>query len=211
MKSWLSFLLSASVMGIAIAVQGQNNASVPVSSQTVAGQTQVAQPPSDLTYSAKEVVKLHQSGIGDEIVSSYISNSNVRYQLSVADIVYMHQLGIADPLISSMILHDQQLRNTTAPYVAQAPAPAPAAQAPVAQPEPVAQPAPVQTVQPVSTVVVAPAAPTVTYVAPVYAAPYYAYPCYARPYPYYYGPAVRFGVGFGGHGGGVRLGLGFGF
>ena len=121
MKSWLTYLLSASVLGVAAAIQGQDApVSTPPQAQTAPAPK--APPPGDLSYSANEVIKLHQNGIGDEVVRSFIANSNFRYELSASDIVYLHQLGISAPLITGMIMHDQQIRES-----------APAARSPVTQ------------------------------------------------------------------------------
>jgi hypothetical protein len=85
-----------------------------------------------------EIVKLAESGVGDEVVTSYVNSSQGAFNLSADDIVYLKDVGISESVISVMMSHDKALRNGIAPRAApapiQAPVPPPAAQEPVTPP-----------------------------------------------------------------------------
>ena len=86
-----------------------------------------------------EVVKLAQSGLGEDVLMAYVEASPTAYDLSVADIVYLSDLGIPQKVIAAMVTHGKELRDKAAP---QAPAPAVAEVLAVPAPEPPAAPAP---------------------------------------------------------------------
>jgi|GEM_PF-1654521 len=186
MKIWLSSVLSVVAIGI-MATEGQN-AFAGATAQASATSA-VSNTPTDLTANTREVIKLQQSGIGTNVINSFIANSSMKFQLSAEDVIYLHSLDVPEGLIVAMIRHDQQF-DATAPSVATATAVAPA----------VPPPAPVVVQQPAPVVVAPPPAP-------VYVAPTYVYPYYPYGYPVYY-PAVRVGVGVGVCGIGVGVGVG---
>ncbi|EEF62938.1 YXWGXW repeat-containing protein [Pedosphaera parvula] len=151
--------------------------------------TNVLAAPASLPPSAAEVVKLSQSGVGDEVVLAYVKNAQSSYNLSAKDVLALKDSGISSPVLTAMLNHDTALQKQAVPvaspqnqqgqytydqkaYVAgnQPPvqpqpttvAPPPANQAPqVAQPAPVQpqQPVMVQTEPPPAQVEVIPAAP----------------------------------------------------
>jgi hypothetical protein len=80
----------------------------------------------NISPGAAEVVRLAESGLGDEVVSSYVTNSQTAFNLTADDIVYLKDVGISEPVISLMMSHDRQIRESGPPPVtAQNPPPTP--------------------------------------------------------------------------------------
>ena len=77
-----------------------------------------------------EIVKLAESGLGDEVVMSYVTNSQTAFNLSAEDIVYLKDVGISEETITAMMTHDRIMRKSGPP------ANAPSALPPVAAPQP---------------------------------------------------------------------------
>src|SRR5256885_15056774 len=83
----------------------------------------------NISPAAAEIVRLAESGLGDEVVSSYVTNSQTAFNLSADDIVYLKDVGISEAVISLMMSHDRQIRESGPPPVtAQTPPPAPVPQ-----------------------------------------------------------------------------------
>ncbi len=109
--------------------------------------SQVAVPSNiNLTPAASEVVKLVNSGVGQDVMLSYVRNSTSTFNLGADEIVYLKDIGVPGEVLTSMIQHDEELRgqpatvaSPTTPPLASAPPPAP-----VVEPEPQVQ-APVET------------------------------------------------------------------
>src|SRR3954470_14573538 len=81
----------------------------------------------NISPAAAEVVRLAESGLGDEVVSSYVTNAQTPFNLTADDIVYLKDVGISEPVISLMMSHDRQIRESGPPPVtAQTPPPTPA-------------------------------------------------------------------------------------
>ncbi len=57
-----------------------------------------------------EVVKLVESGAGEEVVRAYVSASNVPYDLSLEEIVYLRDIGVPDSVIAAMMRRGGELR-----------------------------------------------------------------------------------------------------
>jgi hypothetical protein len=137
----------------------------------VAPSVDAAAVPANLPANVAEVVKLANSGMGDDVVLAFVKNSRTPYNLSVDNILALRNAGLSAPVLTAMVNHDTSLKSQPEqPYTfnqklyppaneAQtvaapvAPAPAVAAPAPVAQ-SPAPQPAP------------APAAPVIASQAP---------------------------------------------
>ena len=99
--------------------------------------------PTDLSPAAVDVVKLAEAGMGDDVILSYIQNSQAAFNLSADDVLYLKDLGLSSQVISAMLNHDSALRNNQQSYSATVEPPAaPAAPEPVApvQPAPAAAP-----------------------------------------------------------------------
>jgi hypothetical protein len=79
--------------------------------------------PNDLSPAAAEVVRLAESGVGDDVVVSYIQNSKSAFGLTADHILYLKDLGVSTESITAMLNHDKAVPG--APAVASAPTPAP--------------------------------------------------------------------------------------
>lgn len=60
---------------------------------------------------AAEVEKLTESGVGDDVVLSYIGQAQIYYNLSAADIVALKSAGVSSPAVTAMLNHDSALHN----------------------------------------------------------------------------------------------------
>ena len=99
--------------------------------------------PTDLSPAAAEVVKLAESGTGDDVTLSYIQNSQAAFNLSADDVLYLKDLGLSSQVISAMLNHDSALHYNQRSYSgAVEPPAAPAAPEPAQslQPAPAAAP-----------------------------------------------------------------------
>jgi hypothetical protein len=56
----------------------------------------------------KEIVKLAQSGIDEEVMLSFIDNSGL-FNLGADQIIYLSDLGVSGQTISEMLLHDREV------------------------------------------------------------------------------------------------------
>jgi hypothetical protein len=136
----LSFgLIAASVLPLATAY----SQSAPAPAAPVAATP--ASLPSDLAPAANEVVKLVQSGVGDDVVLAFIRNSRTPFNLSANHIIYLKNT-VSSPVLAAMVNHDGALRSAPAALAAPTAAYdqklyAPGQAYPVAQPA-VAAPAP---------------------------------------------------------------------
>src|SRR5690242_19828257 len=54
----------------------------------------------NISPAAAEVVRLAESGLGDEVVSSYVTNSQTAFNLTADDIVYLKDVGISETILS---------------------------------------------------------------------------------------------------------------
>jgi hypothetical protein len=100
----------------------------------------------DLSPGTAQVVKLAQSGVGDDVVLAYVQNSQVPFNLSADGVVYLKDLGVSDAVTAAMINHDKALPQPTQyNYDQRAYPPA----NPGAAPEPIYQP-PIQAQPPVA-------------------------------------------------------------
>jgi len=97
--------------------------------------------PADLPPAAQEVVKLAQSHLGDDVITSYIKNANASYSLSADDIVYLKTQGVSQNIISLML--QRAAPAASAPEAgAAAPPPPPPASSEVNAPPPSPTPVP---------------------------------------------------------------------
>jgi hypothetical protein len=85
--------------------------------------------PVTLSERLQEVVKLAQSGVGDEVILAFIENSPAPFNPSPDEILYLTDLGISDVIVTALVNH-----HATQAQVAQQVAPA-AVPGPVGQPE----------------------------------------------------------------------------
>jgi hypothetical protein len=86
-----------------------------------------ATPPS-VSPAVAEVIRLAQSGVGDDVVLAYIQNSAGGFNLSADQILYVRDVGLSSEIISAMLNKDANSRNAppSAQPLPSAPAPQPA-------------------------------------------------------------------------------------
>ena len=72
-----------------------------------------------------EVIRLAQSGVGEEVVLAYVQNSGGGFDLNSDQILYLRDLGISSPVISAMLNRDAVVRNEAPSQPAIAPPTAP--------------------------------------------------------------------------------------
>ena len=138
------------LLGVAVVPASLGQAPPPVSvAQTASAPTEAISP------GAQEVLRLAESGVGEEVITAYIDTARVPFAVDAADIIYLNDLGISTDLITAMLRHDTALREQG--VVA----------APQANPYSAAQPQPQYQPQRPPQPVVIPDAPTVP-AAPVY-------------------------------------------
>ncbi len=109
---------------------------------------------------AAEVVKLAQSGVGEDVILAYVKNCQATFNLSANDILALKDAGISPKVLTAMLNHDGPVQSQPesfsydqklyAPSPAQAsPQPAPSiAAAPATPPPPPASPPPAVTPAP---------------------------------------------------------------
>ena len=79
----------------------------------------------NISPATAEVVRLAESGLGDEVVSSYVTNSQTAFNIDADDIVYLKDVGISEAIISQMMAHDRQIRESGPPPATAQTAPPP--------------------------------------------------------------------------------------
>jgi hypothetical protein len=79
-----------------------------------------------LSEAVQEVVKLAQSGLGDNVLLLYIEKSTRPFNLDASQIVYLNDIGISNEVIAAMLTHDgaspdlqNSLTNSTQNAIAQ--------------------------------------------------------------------------------------------
>jgi hypothetical protein len=85
--------------------------SVPASvtaSPMAAGTPTVA---TNISPAAAEVIRLAESGVGDDVVLAYIQNSQATFNLGADDVLYLRDVGVSSVVITAMLDHDTTLRN----------------------------------------------------------------------------------------------------
>lgn len=100
-----------------------------------------------------EVVKLVQAGVGEEIISAYITNSTEVFDIGADQILYLHDLGMPSHLITALIQQD-----STPEAIARRQATAAAPTAPAPEPATAPAPAPATTTSAPAVVYTVPAA-----------------------------------------------------
>jgi hypothetical protein len=125
-----------------------------------------------VSISIAEIVKMHDTGVKEDVLKEYIKSSETIFQPRADDIIYLHDHGISSDVITAMIQRSAELRKNLPPAQV-------AAQPPIVMPAP-QSPAPVQQGPVIVT------QPPVQYpvVTPVYN--------YAEPYPVYIYPSYSY-------------------
>lgn len=111
-----------------------------------------------------DVIKLAQSGVGENVLLTFVTNSIRPFDLDSEEIVYLNDIGVSDGVITTMMQHDQGLKGAGANLV----------QAPAPKPEPVPEPAP-ETIAAAPSYVNAPPVAPVSEAQPTYVSNNYFY------------------------------------
>src|SRR5258706_1701845 len=96
--------------------------------------------PADLSPTVREVLRLSESGVGDQVVLAYIQNAQTSFSLSADHILYLRDLGLSPEVTTAMLNHDRGLpvqmsATTPQPGVPQPPrAPQPEPEVPPSEP-----------------------------------------------------------------------------
>src|SRR5438552_3612983 len=61
--------------------------------------------PADLSSNVAEVVRLAESGVGDEVVLAFIQNSKASYGLTADHVLYLRDVGVSSAVITAMMNH----------------------------------------------------------------------------------------------------------
>lgn len=115
-------------------------------------------PANTLSAPAREILKLAQAGVEENVMMAYVTNSAFVFNLASADIVYLNDVGVPASVVVAMIQRDQTVRAGlpgaaaagTPPVYTNQLVPAPGAPTPYAtSPEPEPQTTPVAEAAPV--------------------------------------------------------------
>ena len=71
-----------------------------------------------------EIIKLTNSGVEENVMMAYVTNSTSTFNLSAEEIIYLKDIGVPDRVVTAMILRDQTLRADSATALAAAAPPA---------------------------------------------------------------------------------------
>src|SRR5258706_2996698 len=102
------------------AVQPEDSAAAPESAPSAASATNAvearlvkpAELPENLKFSppVKEVVKLVQAGVSEDVILAYVTNAAQPFNLSSDEIVYLNDLGVSTELMASLLQRDASNR-----------------------------------------------------------------------------------------------------
>ncbi|MDB6029848.1 MAG: hypothetical protein JWM16_186 [Verrucomicrobiales bacterium] len=116
---------------------------------------QPVRPPENLQSSpvVREVMKLAEAGVSEDVLLAYVTNSVHPYQLTSDEILYLNDLGVSTEVITAMLQKNGSADATKAPPVsiASAPAAPPAAMNPQGNPGPAGPPPPANGLPPAMT------------------------------------------------------------
>src|SRR5262245_58341940 len=120
---WLSLLAVGVLMMLSSRAQ-------PPAPTPIAGPVQpppTAAVPTNLSPAAVEVVKLAESGVGEDVILAYVQNSQDPFNLGTDAVLYLRDLGLSSQAITAMLNRDAALHQTQPlPSVTPPPAPQPA-------------------------------------------------------------------------------------
>jgi len=85
--------------------------------------TPIPAPPSRFSAWTKEVIKMAQAGVGEDVLLTYIDSAGT-FNLGADEIVYLRDLGVSSQVMVAMIQHDSDIVSGALPLTMSAP-PAP--------------------------------------------------------------------------------------
>ncbi|MEO6182171.1 MAG: DUF6600 domain-containing protein [Verrucomicrobiota bacterium] len=77
--------------------------SLPEDSEIDAAPLRAVIPPADLSAGVSEVVKLVQSGVGEEVLLAYLEKSGRTFNPTVDEIVYLKDLGLSETALAALV------------------------------------------------------------------------------------------------------------
>ncbi len=72
--------------------------------------------PADLPPGAAEAVRLSEAGTSEDVLLSFVRNSNSRFNLSADQILYLRDIGFSSTVISAMLNREHELQNQPQKY-----------------------------------------------------------------------------------------------
>jgi hypothetical protein len=63
-----------------------------------------------LSLGVAEVVKMHQAGVGSNVIKGYIENNTLPFHLTADGIIYLQHLGVSQEVTSALISRDGELQ-----------------------------------------------------------------------------------------------------
>lgn len=79
--------------------------------------------PMKLSPAAQELVKLHESMVGESVMLTFVDNSAYSFNLTADQIVYLQDIGVSEEVLSAMIQRDAYLTGEPPVNIADAPGP----------------------------------------------------------------------------------------
>jgi hypothetical protein len=79
--------------------------------------------PMKLSPAAQELVKLHESMVGESVMLTFVDHSTYPFNLTADQIVYLQDIGVTEEVLSAMIQRDAYLTGEPPVNIADAPAP----------------------------------------------------------------------------------------
>jgi len=77
--------------------------------------TAIASAPTNIPPAIADVIRLAESGVGDDVVLAYIQNSQATFNLGADNVLYLRDVGVSSVVITAMLNHDTMLRNEAPP------------------------------------------------------------------------------------------------
>src|SRR6266850_3929053 len=128
MKKWMGLLAATTISLQSIWAQTPPPPETQPEAAPAPGKPEEVAVPVNISPAVAEIVKLAESGLGDEVVSAYVTKSQTAFNLSAEDIVYLKDVGISETIITQMMAQDKVLRDSGPPAATTAqtpPVPAP--------------------------------------------------------------------------------------
>src|SRR5258705_233510 len=110
------------------------HAQPPPPNTPAASQADSPAPPA-VSPTVAEVIRLGESGVGEDVIMAYIQNSPGAFDLSADQILYVKDVGLSSQVITAMLNRDAALRSQPQPPATQpSPGPVPSGPPPSAGP-----------------------------------------------------------------------------
>lgn len=105
-NQWLVLLTAMTLPALSITAQETSTAIATTNAPPATNAVKTVDPASFPPHIA-EIVKLSQSGLGDDVLVAYVNNSQKPYKLSANDILALKDAGLSSPVITAMINRDK--------------------------------------------------------------------------------------------------------